>query len=42
MMIDVRGEPTDQGWGISVMLALPGHVEVMLYQPRHPVAIEIG
>ena len=40
--IDVRGEPTDQGWGISVMLALPGRVEVMLYQPRHPVAIEIG
>ena len=40
--IDVRGEPSDQGWGISVMLDLPGGVEVQLYQPRHPVAAHIG
>ena len=37
--IDVRGEPRDEGYGITVMLALPGGVEVMLYEPRHPVAI---
>ena len=37
--IDVQGEPEDEGWGISVMLRLPGGVEVMLYEPRHPVAI---
>jgi predicted enzyme related to lactoylglutathione lyase len=37
--IDVRGEPQDEGWGITVTLALPGGVEVMLYEPRHPVAI---
>ena len=36
--IVVNGEPQDQGWGITVMLALPGGAEVMLYQPRHPVA----
>jgi hypothetical protein len=36
--IVVKGEPQDQGWGITVMLALPGGAEVMLYQPRHPVA----
>jgi len=35
----VAGEPKDEGWGITVMLNLPGGVEVMLYQPRHPVAI---
>lgn len=40
--IEVRGEPEDEGWGISVMLVLPGGVEVMLYEPRHPVAIEVG
>ena len=28
--IVVQGEPQDQGWGISVMLALPGGVEVQL------------
>jgi hypothetical protein len=37
--IAVKGEPEDEGWGISVMLGLPGGVEVMLYEPRHPVAI---
>ena len=35
----VKGEPQDAGWGITVMLSLPGGVDVMLYQPRHPVAI---
>ena len=39
--ITVKGEPEDEGWGISVMLGLPGGVEVMLYEPRHPVAIRV-
>ena len=39
--VDVRGEPKDEGWGISVVLALPGGVEVQLYEPRHAVAAEI-
>lgn len=34
----VEGEPEDEGWGITVMLVLPGDCKVMLYQPRHPVA----
>ena len=37
--VTVEGEPTDEGWGITVMLALPGKCNVMLYEPRHPVAI---
>ena len=37
--IDVAGEPKDEGWGITVMMKLPGGVNVMLYEPRHPVAI---
>jgi hypothetical protein len=37
--IAVEGEPADEGWGITVMLRLPGDCRVMLYQPRHPVAI---
>jgi hypothetical protein len=37
--VQVRGEPVDEGYGITVMLILPGDVEVMLYEPRHPVAI---
>lgn len=39
--IDVRGEPKDRGYGITVMLNLPGGVEVQLYEPRHPVAIPV-
>ena len=34
----MQGEPVDEGYGITVMLTLPGGVEVMLYEPRHPVA----
>jgi hypothetical protein len=37
--IDVQGEPTDEGYGIIVMLNLPGGVQVQLYEPRHPMAI---
>src|SRR5688572_664281 len=37
--VEVKGEPQDEGYGITVMLGLPGGVEVMLYEPRHPVAI---
>ena len=40
--IAVLGEPQDEGWGISVMLDLPGGVEVQLYEPRHAVAAAIG
>jgi catechol 2,3-dioxygenase-like lactoylglutathione lyase family enzyme len=38
--IKVEGEPVHEGYGITVMLTLPGGVPVMLYEPRHPVAIE--
>lgn len=37
--VEVKGDPEDEGWGITVMLGLPGGLEVMLYEPRHPVAI---
>jgi predicted enzyme related to lactoylglutathione lyase len=37
--VQVNGQPEDEGWGITLMLGLPGGVEVMLYEPRHPVAI---
>lgn len=33
--VEVRGEPRDEGYGITVMLGLPGGVQVMLYQPGH-------
>ena len=39
--IVIPGEPKNEGWGITVMMKLPGGLEVMLYQPRHPVVAEL-
>jgi hypothetical protein len=39
--VQVVGEPKDEGYGITTMLHLPGGCEVMLYEPRHPVAAAI-
>lgn len=35
----IDGTPKDEGWGITLMMRLPGDCQVMLYQPRHAVAI---
>lgn len=32
------GEPTDQGWGVSIMVAVPGAQDIMLYEARHQTA----
>jgi hypothetical protein len=37
--ITFNGEPTDMRFGIGATMVLPGDVEVMLYEPRHPTAI---
>ncbi len=37
--LEVRGEPEDEGWGVTTTLVLPGALEVMLYEPRHRMAI---
>src|SRR5215475_3503869 len=30
------GEPEERSWGTAVTMILPGGVEMLLYQPRHP------
>jgi hypothetical protein len=37
--ITFTGEPMDAGFGTVVTMVLPGNVEVMLYEPKHPTAI---
>lgn len=37
--VGFRGEPEDLGFGIGVTMVLPGEVEVLLYEPRHPTAV---
>jgi glyoxalase/bleomycin resistance protein/dioxygenase superfamily protein len=39
--IAFRGEPEDEGFGITITMLLPGGVEVLLYEPRHPKAIDL-
>ena len=36
--VNVVGEPKNEGYGVTTMLNLPGGCEVMLYEPRHPIA----
>ncbi len=36
--ISFDGEPENEGWGISITMKLPGGVEMLLYEPRHPIA----
>ena len=38
--IRIDGEPEDHGYGIVVMATLPGGVQVQVYEPRHPLAID--
>lgn len=38
---EFRGEPADYGFGIGVMMALPGADDVFLYQAKHPLAYEL-
>ena len=36
--VTFRGEPEEQSWGTGVTMVLPGGVEMLLYEPRHPIA----
>jgi hypothetical protein len=38
--IEVARPVSDQGWGLLTAIALPGGVELGLYQPRYPTATE--
>jgi hypothetical protein len=40
--IQVTGPISDRGWGLLTAIALPGGVELGLYQPRHPTALRPG
>ncbi len=37
--IQFEGEPADEGFGTCVTMRLPGGVDMLLYEPRHPTAI---
>jgi hypothetical protein len=39
--LELRGEPADLGFGVGVTMLLPGGVEVLLYEPLRPTALEL-
>ena len=40
--VTVTDGPKDEGYGITAMLELPGDCNVMIYEPRHPIAAGLG
>jgi len=38
--VEFVGEPGDEGFGRWIRMRLPGGVEVPLYEPKHPLAID--
>ena len=38
--VQIEGEPMDEGYGVTIMMTLPGGVKVMLYEPHHARAIK--
>ena len=38
--IEIEGEPQNERWGITTTMVLPGGLDVMLYEPLHPLAIK--
>jgi len=39
--IDFAGEPSEEELGTWIRMHLPGGVEVPLYEPKHPPAIDV-
>jgi hypothetical protein len=40
--IGVARAISDKGWGLLAAITLPGGVELGLYEPRHPTAVQPG
>jgi hypothetical protein len=38
--VEIPEEPSDLGFGVGTRAILPGGVEVLLYEPRHPTAVQ--
>jgi len=36
--VTFHGEPEEHAWGTGVTMLLPGGVDMLLYEPRHPTA----
>ena len=39
--IEFVGEPEEEGFGTWIRMLLPGGLEIPLYEPKHPLAIDV-
>lgn len=39
--VEFVGDPTEESFGTWIRMRLPGGVEVPLYEPKHPLAIDV-
>jgi catechol 2,3-dioxygenase-like lactoylglutathione lyase family enzyme len=40
--VEISRPVSDEGWGLLASIRLPGGSDLPLYQPRHPVAHDLG
>ena len=40
--VEITQDVRDDGFGLTAQFAVPGAGEMMVYQPRHPAAYELG
>ncbi|MGW1894727.1 VOC family protein [Streptomyces sp. NPDC002004] len=40
--VEITRQPTDLRWGLLAGIRLPSGAELLLYEPRHPVAHDLG
>jgi hypothetical protein len=38
---EFSGSPSEQRWGTTILMKIPGAGELMLYEPRHPTAYDL-
>lgn len=36
-----RGQPMDEGFGLTILLVVPGADDILLYEPRHKLAYDL-
>lgn len=39
--VELRGEPTDDDFGVWITMLLPGGLELLLYEPKHATPLDV-
>jgi hypothetical protein len=39
--VEIRGQPSEELWGVWTTIVLPGGVELLLYEPKHASPLDL-